>query len=178
MKPRAEITICLETIDQLVEQSPRSPFPKPRLRDEAEKFIVEQAADLPRKTALMLKVQLPEHEAAEAHRVTEAIHQHFAFRRLEAEKELARTRRFGWRSLLVGLVFLSLAFGLVQIVKRYLPAGNFASVIEIGLAILAWVALWRPADVLLYDWYPFRRDARVFNKLERAEIQFVVDSKM
>jgi hypothetical protein len=125
----------------------------------------------------MLKVHLPEHEAAEAHRVREAIHQHFAFRRVEAEKELARTRRFGWRSLLVGLAFLSLTIGLVQIVKRYLPAGTFASVIEIGLAILAWVALWRPGELLLYEWYPFRRDARMFRKLERAEIHFGISSK-
>jgi IS605 OrfB family transposase len=46
-----------------------------------------------------------------------------------------------------------------------------------GLTILAWIALWRPGELLLYEWYPFTRDAAVFGKLERAVIQVIAETK-
>jgi hypothetical protein len=83
--------------------------------------------------------------------VIDAIHQDFNFRRVEAENKLQRIRRFGWRSLVIALVFLSVAMLAVQLMKRYLPPGNFLSVITEGLTVFAWVALWRPGELLLYD---------------------------
>lgn len=65
----------------------------------------------------------------------------------------------------------------VQLMKRYLPPGNFLSVITEGLTVFAWVALWRPGELLLYDWYPFKRDARLFRKLEQSEIRFSYENK-
>jgi hypothetical protein len=40
--------------------------------------------------------------------VAALIHEHFQARRGRAERELGRVRYFGWRSFLVGLVFLGL----------------------------------------------------------------------
>ena len=172
-----EIVLHLDSVDQLVEPSANSPFLKRRLREDAEEFIVESATALPRKAAAKLVVLLPEDEGVEVATVADAVHQHFTCRRVEAEKELSRTIGWGWRSLLIGLVFLSLVIALAEVIRRFLPPGNFSSVIQIGLSILAWVALWRPGELLLYEWYPFRRDARIFRKLEQAEIQLGIRAK-
>lgn len=175
MNTQGQIFLRLNTVAQLLEPNPPSPFPAPRLRKEAEAFIVERATDLPSTSTATLIVCLAGSDASQVTLVTEAVHQHFAFRRGEAERKLSRIRQLGWRSLLIGLVFLSVTILLVQIMKRYLPPGNLYSLIEGGLTILAWVALWRPAELLLYDWYPFRRAARLFSRLERAGIQFIAD---
>jgi hypothetical protein len=177
MKRQDEITLYLESLDQLIHPCPPSPFLKRRLRKEAEKFIIEQATALPRNSDAKLILYLPESEAAEARDVHEAFHRHFAFRRDEAERELRRIRRFGGRSLLIGFVFLGLMMLLVEIIKRYIPAGNLTSVIREGLTILAWVALWRPGELLLYEWRPFKRDAKLFGKLECAEIKVIAKTK-
>jgi hypothetical protein len=42
----------------------------------------------------------------------------------------------------------------IEIIKRYLPAGELSFIVQEGLTILAWVALWRPGELLLYEWYP------------------------
>lgn len=173
-EPQREIVLPLERVDQLIEPCADSPFLKRRLRAEAEEFIVEHATAIPRKAPVKLVVLLPLGANPETDSIVEAVHQHFTFRRVEAEKAFRRTLRFGWRSLLIGLAFLSLALGLVGIVKRYLPSGNLSTVIEIGLAVLAWVALWRPGELLLYEWYPFKRDARLFRRLEQADLQIAV----
>lgn len=103
--------------------------------------------------------------------MTEALREHFSVRRKEEQRKLGRVRRFGWRSLLIGLVFFSVTLALVQLMKRYLPAGNLFSVVEGGLEVLAWVALWKPGELLLYDWIPYRRDARLISRLEHAVVE-------
>ena len=60
---------------------------------------------------------------------------------------------------------------LVEFIKVYMPAGELSFIIQEGLTILAWIALWRPGELLLYEWYPFSRDARIFRKLEHAQIR-------
>jgi hypothetical protein len=177
MKRQEEITLHLESLDQLIEPCAPSPFLKRRLRKDAEKFIIEQAMALPRKSDAKLILYLPENEAAEEREISEAFHRHFAFRRDEAEKELRRIRQFGWRSLLIAFVFLGVMMLLVEMIKRYIPAGNLVSVIQEGLTILAWVALWRPGELLLYEWRPFKRDAKLFGQLEYAEIQVIAKTK-
>jgi hypothetical protein len=42
----------------------------------------------------------------------------------------------------------------VEIIKRYLPAEELSFIVQKGLTILAWAALWRPGELLLYEWYP------------------------
>ena len=177
MSRQEEIILYLESAAQLLEPCPPSPFLKRRLREDAEKFIIERAMALPRKSAAKLILRLPEREAAVAREVPEAFHRHFSFQRDEAEKELRRLRRFGWRSLLIALVFLSLMILLVEIIKRYLPAGDLSSAIQEGLTILAWIALWRPGELLLYEWYPFKRDANLFGELECSEVQVIAEAK-
>ena len=43
--------------------------------------------------------------------------------------------------------------------------------------ILAGIALWRPGEFLLYEWYPFKGDAKLFGKPERAEMQVITEAK-
>lgn len=176
MKTQGKIILRLDTIDQLVEIRPPSPFPTSRLRKEAEQYIVERLTELPSTSTPKLIIALPRSAAADARHVTESVHQHFAFRRGEAEKRLTRVRQLGWRTLVIGIVFLSATILIVEIMKRYLPTGNLASLVEGGLTILAWVALWRPGELLLYEWYPFHRDAKLFSRLEHAGIEFIADT--
>lgn len=172
---REEIILHLESANQLIESWHPSPFLKGRLRQEAEKFVIEQAMNFPRNSEAKLILYLPSSEAAAPHNVPDAFRQHFTFRRDEAEKELSRLRRFGWGSLLVAFIFLGVMVLLVEIIRRYTPAGGLSSLLQAGLTILGWVAFWRPAELLLYEWYPFKRDAKLSGRLERAEVQVIAE---
>lgn len=177
MNRQEEIILHLESADQLIETRTRSPFLKRRLNEDAEKFIVKQATALPRDSDIKLSFYLPASETAGAQDIPEDFREHFAFRRDEAEKELERLRRFGWKSLLIGLVFLGVMMLFAEITKRYMPQGNFSSVLQEALTILGTVALWRPSELLLYEWIPFKRDAGLFEKLERADIKISAETK-
>jgi hypothetical protein len=177
MKRSEEIIISLENVNQLLEPCPPSPFLRRRLREEAGQYLLERVTSLPHNAPAKLLVSLPKSERGKEKNLVDAVHQDFNFQRVKAEKELHRIRRFGWRSLVIALVFLSVAMLVVQLIRRYLPVGNFLSVITEGLTVFAWVALWRPGELLLYEWIPFKRDAHLFRKLEQSEIRFTYDNQ-
>jgi hypothetical protein len=104
-----------------------------------------------------------------------AIHRHFAYRKIKSLKQLSRTLQRGWRSLLVAIVFLSLLVSFTLIVIGRMPEGGLSIIFREILIILGWVALWRPADLLLYEWRRFKRDANLFERLEHCKIEFIAE---
>ena len=39
-----------------------------------------------------------------------------------------------------------------------------------SLIIGGWVALWRPLEILLYDWWPVRAKARLYDRLGAMQV--------
>jgi hypothetical protein len=177
MESANAISVRLDTVDQLVEPCPPSPFRRRRLKEEAEKFLIERASAVSGAAAITLLIDLPNSEKSQADNVVEAIHEHFNFLRKETEKKLARMWRVGWRSLAIAFAFLTVAMFFVQLMKRYFDPGPFSSVIVEGLTVLSWIALWGPGELLLYQRYPFKRDVRLFRKLEQCEVRFRYDNR-
>lgn len=42
-----------------------------------------------------------------------------------------------------------------------------------SLLIGGWVAMWRPLEVFLYDWWPIRAEARLFDRLSAMTVRIV-----
>ena len=42
-----------------------------------------------------------------------------------------------------------------------------------GLTILGWVAMWRPLQTYLYDWWPLRDERRNLERLARMRVSVV-----
>ena len=40
-----------------------------------------------------------------------------------------------------------------------------------SLLIGGWVAMWRPLEVFLYDWWPIRAEARLFDRLAAMPVR-------
>ena len=74
-------------------------------------------------------------------------------------------------SLMVGLVFLFACIGVRQLVLA-IGQGLSAQIVDEGLYIVGWVAMWRPLEIFLYDWRPVRHRQRLFAKL--ADIPVLV----
>jgi len=50
---------------------------------------------------------------------------------------------------------------------------RYAALIENSLVIGAWVALWRPLEIFLYDWWPVLAEAKQFDRLARMDVSTV-----
>ena len=42
---------------------------------------------------------------------------------------------------------------------------------KLGLQIVGWVAMWRPLEIFLYDWWPVRNDRLLMDRLARMKVQ-------
>jgi hypothetical protein len=40
-----------------------------------------------------------------------------------------------------------------------------------GLVIGGWVAMWRPLEIFLYDWWPIHAEARLFDRLAAMPVR-------
>jgi hypothetical protein len=50
---------------------------------------------------------------------------------------------------------------------------TWATISRESLTIGGWVAMWRPMEIYLYDWWPLRRRTLVYRKLSRMPVEIV-----
>jgi len=165
------IELRLREIGQLFNSMDPSPFHDKDLDDDAEAFIVEWAEDFPADLPLRLVIHV-EKDPADllAHaQVREAIHHYFSYRVERNRRKLRALLKTGRTSLLVGLSFLALCLGASDLVKHFW-SGAAAEILSESLYIGGWVAMWRPLEIYLYDWWPIQRMGRVYQKLSEIEV--------
>ena len=148
-----------------------SPFHERDLDDDAEEFIVGWAREFPRRDPVSLVVhvnQLPAHGDAE-HLLETAVHNYFAYRAKLNRLEFRYLLKQGRTSLIIGLTFLAVCMITSQLLRR--QEETLSIVIREGLIIAGWVAMWRPMEIFLYEWWPLRRKGRLYQKLSRMHVE-------
>ena len=167
----ARIEVRLRELAQLFNSLDPSPFIDRDLDADAEEFIVGWARELPHHGGLELLIHVatpPDPDRAAG--VEEAVHHYFASRAAIKQRELRLLFRRGRVSLTIGVAFLAICFGLGVLLKPLLPAG-WHEFVELGLHIVGWVAMWRPLEIYLYDWWPVRSDLRLYERLARMPVR-------
>lgn len=166
------IELKLLRVEQLFNSLDPSPFHEKDLDREAEAYIVDSLRDLPPRTPVKLVVYLPPEALIEpeAKAAPDAIRHYFVYCHTAALRRLRLLLREGRTTLLLGLVFLFSCIALRQIFLRP-PLTTFGGILNEGLLILGWVAMWRPVETLLYDWWPLRRLARIYAELAGIDVE-------
>lgn len=149
----ALIELRIRTLGQLFESMDPAPFRDKALDEKAARYLLDAVREHPRDTALRVLLHLPESLRQSAHHVPEAIRNHFQFAVAQAVRERRWHMAAGWRALLLGVLVLSVCITLGTVIAGQLADSSRAGlkVIDEGLLILGWVALWRPLDILLFD---------------------------
>src|SRR6516225_8686987 len=165
------IEVFVDKIDQLFNSMDPSPFHQRDLDDDAEEFIVSWAQEFPRRDPVALLVhvnQLPAHGNAQEV-IETAVHIYFAYRAKLNHLEFRHLLKEGRTSLIIGLVFLGACLLTSQLLRR--QEGTLPIVLREGLIIAGWVAMWRPMEIFLYEWWPLLRKGRLYEKLSRMRVE-------
>jgi hypothetical protein len=170
----ARIQLRLRELAQLFNSMDPSPFLDRDLDADAEEFIVSWAREHPKDHELELAIHLatppPPDRAAG---IQEAVHHYFSVRSQMKQHEFQQLMRRGSRSLAIGLGFLVACLFLAQFAER-LGSGTGATIVREGLTIIGWVAMWRPLEIYLYDWWPVRDEQRLLARLTRMHVRLVL----
>ena len=150
-----------------------APFIEKDLDADAEAYIVDTVQDFPPATPLKLVIYLPvgEYESSEAESIPEAVRNYFSYCAHHTDMRLRFMLLQGRTSLLIGLLFLFGCLFARELVISSLESGLVHDVIEEGLLICGWVAMWRPIEIYLYEWWPIRRMRKAFDKIREMPIE-------
>ena len=167
------IGLELDELNQLFNPLDPSPFQNKDLNPEVEEFIVDSAQEHRPDDALTLHIRLQKWPAQDpTELIRQSIHNYFAYRARMNRLEFRRLMKRGRSSLLIGLLFLtacltagSFLFGSDE--------GTWANIARESLTIAGWVAMWRPMEIYLYDWWPMRGRGRIYKKLSQLPVEVV-----
>jgi hypothetical protein len=169
------IEVHLREVNQLFDVLDPSPFRERDVDPKAEEYIVESIKELPSRKSCRLLIHidsLSPHSGQES-QVAEAIHIHFLRRAAYRRRDLHELIRRGFLSLLIGMAFLAASFLAAELTVRLLKANDLARLMREGFLIVGWVALWRPLEIFLYDWWPILGEQRIFELLSRIDVRIM-----
>ena len=107
--------------------------------------------------------------------IRSAVQNYFGNRAKLADLEFRRLLRDGRTTLVIGLVFLGVCLVSIRFVGGQPTA--WSGYVAEGLTIAGWVAMWRPMQIYLYDWWPLRRRRRHFERLAEMSVEVVPAAK-
>jgi hypothetical protein len=88
------------------------------------------------------------------------------------DDDLDGVRRLGIRTLLWGLFAVLFINGSVGVLGTTEP-GSIEDALSTGLQTVAWVVLWVPINLLIYDLWYYRRDRRAYRTLRDLAVRVV-----
>ena len=162
-------------LNQLFNAIDPAPFRERDLDPKAEEFIVSWAHERRSEGPLTLVVRLDPHHGTpeDAVMLNDAVREFFTERALVTRRRLRQLFRLGRTSLVIGLAFLAASIFAGDVMASALRATRFGGVVRESLLIGGWVAMWRPLEVFLYDWWPIRAEARLFDRLSAMTVRIV-----
>ena len=171
----ALIEVHVGELKQLFNSMDPTPFHERDLDPRAEEFIAGWSSELHGDLPLCLLVHV-DREAASPDEIAvlrEAVGEFFKQRAMVTRRRLRQLLQVGRTSLLIGVAALAVSIVLGDLAGSVLVNTRFDSILRESLLVGGWVAMWRPLEVFLYDWWPIRAEARRFDRLSSMTVRVV-----
>ncbi len=170
------VELSLRTIQQLFDARDPAPFCERDLDPAALEYLFEAADDLPRGVPMALIFSFSDEvdpPVLTEEALTEAVRRHLGLERARLRRKIRRMFQHAGVAALIGLSILALSLGLVDWLDRVSTRGAAVTLRE-GVTILAWVALWRPLESVLYEWWPLWERVRALGRVQVAPMRVEV----
>jgi hypothetical protein len=168
--PVHQIELRIVTVSELFNSMDPTPFHHCDLDRDAQEYLESWAMAFAHNSRFRIILHI-EHmpDSDPTPLVSEAIHNFFDYKADITRRQLQLLLQEGRTSLLIGLGFLMLCLLGADFLSIY-SANTFLRVLKESLIIGGWVAMWRPLQIFLYEWWPSVRRGRVFHSLANAAV--------
>lgn len=171
-EPIEVISVKVSQAAQLFNSLDPSPFHEKELDRDADDFILGWLQDIGSKPfRIEVTLQASERGQALAEHLPAALRHHFTLRAQAERRQLRQELRRGFWALWIGLTFLAVCLGLRELMQAIEFAGR--SLLQEGLLIIGWVAMWGPIEVFLYGWWPISGRAQMLERLAKADVSVI-----
>ncbi|MCB2107301.1 MAG: hypothetical protein KDE14_06345 [Rhodobacteraceae bacterium] len=168
------IDVTASSVSQLFSGLDPAPFRHKDLDPEVDGYIVAAMREIGGNARVKLVVHLPEDEVttADGKGLAEAIRNYYAYRAWVIDQDVRRLRKTGALSFVIGAAFLFLCLaGRRVFIQLDAPLDTVEAIVAEGLLIMGWVAMWRPLELALYDWWPVWRQRRLYQRLQDLPVE-------
>ena len=165
------IEIRIKSARQLFDARDPAPFRERDLDDDFVEYVLSSIREFSISSPLKLVIYVEENETKDLPKdsIREAIRSYFSYRidlqRGDLKTFIKRAQLF----LLIGLLVLVSCIGVAQSLTVPSPPGAIGILRE-GIVIFGWVSIWKPIELILFDWYPLFEKLRFYKKLLATEI--------
>lgn len=163
----AAVSIHIHDLSQLFNSLDPSPFWDRDLDRAAAEFIEEEFSE--KLSAETWNLYVHAHDGGTSPRdLQTAIENYYGRMASSARRALREHLWSGEWTLVAGMLVFLLSMAVRSMLGKLI--GTLPQMLDEGLIILAWLALWRPAEMLLYEWMPLRRKEQLFERLARIRV--------
>lgn len=170
------IEVRVKTAQQLFDARDPSPFIERDLDDDFAEYIITSAQEFSSSTPLKVLIYVGEKSPTELSRdsILQAIREYFLYQQDLKRKQLSKIFKTGQLFLIIGSIFLVLCLALAQLATK-IPNENISHVVKEGFTIFGWVSMWKPLELILFDWWPMFDRIRLFGRLLQAEYEVIFE---
>ncbi len=168
-----QIELRIGALCELFNSMDPTPFHHRDLDRDAVEFLESWALEFPQASHFRIIVhieRMPKGDPTVL--VSEAMRNYFDYRSTLAKRSLRLLLIEGRTSLLIGLGFLALCLIGADLLSIF-TTNAFLRLLKESLLIGGWVAMWRPLQIFLYEWWPVVRKRRIYRNLGHASVQVI-----
>lgn len=165
------IEVRIKSAPQLFDARDPAPFRERDLDDDFVEYITASAKEFSLSTPLKIVIYIEEEEPKDlpTGAIREAIRDYFAYRIELQRGDLKSFMKSAQIFLAIGLVVLVSCVSVAQSLTVPNPPGPIGILRE-GIVIFGWVSIWKPIELILFDWYPLFEKLRFYRKLLGTEV--------
>lgn len=170
------IEIKINSVQQLFDARDPAPFRAKDLDDDFVEYIVAAADELSvhKNLEIFIHIAKRDFEDIGPESIAESIRSFFLYqvdlKRLQLTKLFRMARLFLFLGSFV-LVGCLLASRFLEV--NFHEDSPFRTILREGVIIFGWVSLWKPFEILLFDWYPVYDRMRLFKNLSQSDIKIL-----
>ncbi len=158
---------------QLFDERDPAPFRERDLDEDFVAYVLNSVQEFPLHQDMKLRIFVRD----DADKLTtqtilsEAISRYFAYEsRMVQFKIRERLKRSRW-FFMIGLLCLFICLSIAQLITSLGSDSSLLAIAREGFVIVGWVAMWRPVEVILYDWWPLRDQKLYLEKIAAMEVE-------
>jgi hypothetical protein len=168
------IDMVTRSARQLFDMRDPSPFRERDLDDDAVEYLLTAAREIGHRAKLrvVITIEGERDPVLNEQEIVAAVRTHLEYERGRQVRKVREQLALGRRFLLVGAGALALLLSAAEL-TAFLPKSHVVQILREGLVITGWVAMWRPLELLLFDWWPHLEQRRVVDAVLAGEIVVV-----
>ncbi len=172
---KSVIEIQVDYLEQLFDKRDPNPYRSKDLDDDVDEYLISSSQEIGHNKIGKLRILSLENANDQSLEIVKtAIKDFFNYRYDITDKKLKTVLALGFKTLLIGLFFLSIAIFISHSLGKKLENDFFGHFVKEGLILIGWVSMWKPINIFLYEWLPLVEQKKIFKLLSEVPIEILL----